>query len=138
MRYFKDDFDVMFNTAVSAMADTMLGGTPFTPNPTFKKDETLQSGKLYRKVENDRVIYRMVIAGVDKDNINLTILNDNIIVDVRKSNGDGEKDTVLYMRELTIDSQYDLDKAVSCYVNGVLDVEVPLKKKNKSKTIRVQ
>ena len=136
------DFDKMLDNAfkmADEVTEVLFGkNSAFTPRPSLEVDETFQSRNLYRKRETDSTIYKLALAGVEKETIFLNVVDNDIVVDVREKK-DGGKDRVIYLRHITLEPGDDKNNISSKYENGLLTITVnKLKKENDCTRIIVE
>lgn len=73
--------------------------------------------------EGDKVRVTAEIPGVEKKDIKVKIIGDNIL-EIKAEGKDGRK----YYKKVKLPAVVDLNKAKSTYVNGILNVELPIVK----------
>ena len=73
--------------------------------------------------EGDKVRVTAEIPGVEKKDIKVKIIGDNIL-EIKAEGKDGRK----YYKRVKLPAVVDLERAKSTYVNGILNVELPIVK----------
>jgi len=71
------------------------------------------------------------IPGVQKEDINLTVSQNKLVISV-------DTESRKYYKEIDLPENILPEKAVSKYNNGILEIKIPLSKNNKSKAVRVK
>jgi HSP20 family molecular chaperone IbpA len=106
----------------------------FNLTPVFHQlEEVYKTGDQVRfKSDEDALGVQIDLPGVTKDNLDLSTDTDQREVYIKAKRKiiahDGEKEQT-YNRSFSVGREFDLNKIKFLYVNGVLEVEVPRRKK---------
>ena len=79
----------------------------------------------------DYVTITMELPGIEKKDINLEIVENNLIIDV-------DTEVRKYHKELKLPEKLDTDNIVANYKNGVLDIKIMRKKEEKMKGKKIE
>jgi HSP20 family protein len=116
------EIDRLFQTAL-----TDLGGS--TTAGRFPVD-------LYE--DNDHTYVRAELPGVNRDDINVEMVDGYLTLSANRRTGEGESaETVSFSRSITINEDVQADKVSAAYENGVLTVTLPKREEAKPKKITV-
>jgi len=116
------EIDRLFQTAL-----TDLGGPP-TPG-RFPID-------LYE--DNDNTYVRAEFPGVNRDDINVEMVDGYLTISANRRTGEGESgESASFSRSITINEDVQGDKVTAGYENGVLTVSLPKREEAKPKKITV-
>ena len=106
----------------------------FNLTPVFHQlEEVYKTGDQVRfRSDEDALGVQIDLPGVTKDNLDLSTDTDQREVYIKAKRKiiahDGEKEQT-YNRSFSVGREFDLNKIKFLYVNGVLEVEVPRRKK---------
>ena len=106
----------------------------FNLTPVFHQlEEVYKTGDQVRfRSDEDTLGVQIDLPGVTKDNLDLSTDTDQREVYIKAKRKiiahDGEKEQT-YNRSFSVGREFDLNKIKFLYVNGVLEVEVPRRKK---------
>ena len=106
----------------------------FNLTPVFHQlEEVYKTGDQVRfSSDEDTLSVQIDLPGVEKDNLDLSTDTDQREVYIKAKRKiiahDGEKEQT-YNRSFSVGREFDLNKIKFLYVNGVLEVEVPRRKK---------
>ena len=106
----------------------------FNLTPVFHQlEEVYKTGDQVRfKSDEDALGVQIDLPGVTKDNLDLSTDTDQREVYIKAKRKiiahDGEKEQT-YNRSFSVGREFDLNKIKFLYVNGVLEVDVPRRKK---------
>jgi len=106
----------------------------FNLTPVFHQlEEVYKTGDQVRfKSDEDALGVQIDLPGVTKDNLDLSTDTDQREVYIKAKRKiiahDGEKEQT-YNRSFSVGREFDLNKINFSYVNGVLEVDVPRRKK---------
>jgi HSP20 family protein len=129
-RFFEDFLDSGYWSSLSPRC--IVTGVPVPNVDIFEK--------------NGSLVVKADIPGVEKDNINISITKDTLIIkgEVRKEAELKEENYYSlerrygnFTRTIPITYAVDTDKAKANYKNGVLEIVLPKREKIKPKTIKV-
>lgn len=133
--YYKKITDGLFN--ILDEAEKMIQSAHKEPQ-SVSECNILLTGSIYRKLTEDKAIYKVNIAGAKKENINISIQNNKLIFDIRERNV-GSKDNVLFLKETTLYNKCNINGEIqSTYVDGILEVSIPFVKPQTQNTIHVK
>ena len=92
-----------------------------------------------------KVILRLEMPGVSKENLNVKIENDELIIEGKRESTDSkgrfiirERRNADFARRYTLDDTIDRDKVEAVMKNGVLHLTLHLKESSKPKKIEVK
>ena len=106
----------------------------FNLTPVFHQlEEVYKTGDQVRFASDEKALgVQIDLPGVTKDNLDLSTDTDQREVYIKAKRKiiahDGEKEQT-YNRSFSVGREFDLNKIKFLYVNGVLEVEVPRRKK---------
>ena len=106
----------------------------FNLTPVFHQlEEVYKTGDQVRFASDEKALgVQIDLPGVTKDNLDLSTDTDQREVYIKAKRKiiahDGEKEQT-YNRSFSVGREFDLNKINFLYVNGVLEVEVPRRKK---------
>ena len=106
----------------------------FNLTPVFHQlEEAYKTGDQVRFASDEKALgVQIDLPGVTKDNLDLSTDTDQREVYIKAKRKiiahDGEKEQT-YNRSFSVGREFDLNKINFLYVNGVLEVEVPRRKK---------
>lgn len=106
------------------------------PNTNFNTCfPILPTGHIYRKTTKDNVILTTNLAGMKKEYININIIDNELIIDVRKPNEREVPDTIFFLRRVSIKNDYDIDNIKSTFVDGILEITIPIIKPKSTRIV---
>ncbi len=83
-------------------------------------------------IETDEaVIITMELPGIEKEDISLEAIENNLVIEV-------DTETRKYHKELKLPENLDIDKIEANYKNGVLDIKIKRKKEEKKKGKKIE
>lgn len=83
------------------------------------------------KMSDKELKYIIIIPGVAKENVNVSISNNRLSVETTKKTAFGDK--FVYNDEYNYSKQYLVEKATSKLLDGVLTITIPAKEIEKQK-----
>jgi len=128
---------ILKNTSIFDMIDHMLeredantlisGQFKHKYQECLSHDIDIKSGKLYKKQEKDKTIYKLNIAGIKKENIKITVVDGILVVQgLDDSTSDEHRGAVAYLRRIKLNKADAIKKISSKYTNGILEISVPI------------
>lgn len=94
--------------------------------------------------ENEKVVLRMEMPGVSKENLNIQVNNDKLIIDGKRSLPELKGDYLVreirhgdYHHEFSIDDTIDCSKIEAAIKNGLVTITLGMKESEKPRKIKV-
>lgn len=87
------------------------------------------------KMSNKELKYIIIVPGVSKENVNITISNSKLKVQTTEKTAFGEK--FVYNDEYNYSKKYLVEKAKSTLVDGVLTISIPAKEIKQEKVHQI-
>ena len=116
---------------------------------TLEKSRTLENVRTVRPVgnivkEEGKVVLKLEMPGVTKENVELKIENDQLIVQGKRHTEEGDVRVVLrerpfgdYFQSFTLEDTVDRDQVEAAMEQGVLTVTLNLKESYKPRKIQI-
>lgn len=87
------------------------------------------------KTNNKELKYTIILPGVQKSDINVTISNTKLSVETKENTAFGEK--FIYNDEYNYSKKYLVEQATSTLVDGVLTITIPAREIEKEKVRQI-
>jgi len=123
-RLFADDFSEARNK-INDILTAIMADEPTQHTQTDKLiSKILPSGNVYSRKSSNGITFKINLAGIKKEYINLSYDKNDVILDVRIRSTDGTKDEFIFMKEFTVPDDYDMDSITTTYEDGLLVITI--------------
>ena len=129
---------IVGNIGISDIFEGLTNLTRMIENDLLTNSNIFGGENINIYVDNDGYHIEMALPGIDKDNIDVSLINDTIKVKVDKKDENEIKDrNYIYKefsiekieREFKIPDGFDLSKLNVTYENGILKFDIPVENK---------